>query len=274
MSVDDTAPDASHEYKSCQSLVRGLDLLAAMNRNVGGVASISQLAQTVTLHRSTVKRLLETLRNQGYVQRDPETNLYRLTFRVQALAWGFRDAVWITESAWPHLRALTKSLVWPCTILTMEGDELVVRTSTRLYSPLSFHPGMPGRRVPLLTTAAGRALLAWSPPEEVEVLLQMLRARGDAGSALASNRDYIALVVRETRARGYAVNRGEWSEEKKFGGVAVPLRHEGRVLAILNVVFLLRAVTKEKDIAALGTTLAETGRRIEAGFGESRLAPD
>lgn len=191
---------------------------------------------------------------------------------MQALAWGFRDAIWITESAWPHLQELTKALVWPCTILTIEGDELVVRTSTRLYSPLSFHPGMPGRRVPLLTTAAGRALLAYSPAEEVEVFLQMIRARGDASAALAANKDYIKVIVRETRERGFGVNRGEWSDEKKFGGVAVPLRHEGRVLAVLNVVFLLRALPKSSDIDALGVTLVDAGRRIEADFAAAMRA--
>lgn len=260
------SPSESAKYRHCQSLVRGQDLLAAFNAATSATASISELARFTGLHRTTIKRLLETLRETGYVQHDPLTNLYRLTFRVQSLAAGFRDDVSIAEYARPAMRALSKQVVWPCSLTTLEADEMVVRSSTCAYSPLSFHPGMPGRRMPLLTTSAGRAYFSYAPPAEQDVLLAVLRARDDASARLAEDERWLRAMVRATRKRGYAINEGEWEAEPKFGAVAVPLRQGQRVLATMNVIYLQRAVERSGSMGKIAAALQEAAHAIEAGF--------
>ncbi|RJF95078.1 IclR family transcriptional regulator domain-containing protein [Noviherbaspirillum saxi] len=260
------AQEPSSSYRHCQSLVKGLDILAALNRRSSASASITELGRMTGLHRTTIKRLLETLRQAGYVECDAATNLYRLTFRIQQLSYGFRDNVQISEIAWPQMRVISKALVWPCSLVSLEGDEMVVRASTRPYSPLSFHSGMPGRRMPLLTTAAGRAYLAFAPEEEQKVLLDMLRERSDIDAVPAKDAHFIRTLLSETRQRGYALNRGEWNAEPKFGGVAVPLKFQDRVLACLNVIFLIRAVKDESALSAIASELLAHAKIIEQGF--------
>jgi len=253
-------------YRHCQSLLKGLDLLAALNRLPSGSASISELARLTSIHRTTVKRLLETLREEGYVTAESATGHYRLTFRVQRLSYGFRDTVSITETAWPFMRALSKEIVWPCSLVCAEGDNMVVRSSTRSYSPLSFHPGMPGRRLSMLSTSAGRAFFSFLSQEEQRTLLEIIRTRNDEDAAHASNPDWVSAVVDQTRKRGYAINQGEWSEEPKFGGIAVPLMHQGRVLASLNIIFLLQAVRDASSVKRIGDSLLRTAGLIEEQF--------
>lgn len=260
------AQEPSSHYRHCQSLVKGLDILAALNRRPSASASITELGRMTGLHRTTIKRLLETLRQEGYVECDATTNFYRLTFRVQRLSYGFRDTVQISEIAWPQMRLISKALIWPCSLVSLEGDEMVVRLSTRSYSPLSFHSAMPGRRMPLLTTAAGRAYLAFAPEEEQKVLLDMLQERPEIDEKYAKNTHFIRRLLSETRQRGYAINQGEWDIEPKFGGVAVPLKYQGRVLACLNLIFLIRAIKDEAALRAIGTELLAHARIIEQGF--------
>ncbi|KRB87449.1 IclR family transcriptional regulator domain-containing protein [Noviherbaspirillum sp. Root189] len=258
--------ESSSSYRHCQSLVKGLDLLAALNRRPSASASITELGRMTGLHRTTIKRLLETLRQEGYVECDAATNIYRLTFRVQRLSYGFRDNVQISEIAWLQMRIISKALVWPCSLITLEGDEMVVRVSTRPYSPLSFHSGMPGRRMPLLTTAAGRAYLAFAPEAERKILLDMLRQRSDIDAVHAKDPHFIRTLLSETRQRGYAINQGEWGAEPKFGGVAVPLRFQERVLACLNVIFLVRAVKDDAALSAIASKLLAHAKIIEHDF--------
>jgi len=256
-------PTSSGSYRHCQSLVKGLDLLAALNHHSGAAASIMELSRSTGLHRTTAKRLLETLRDAGYVEWEPHTNLYRLTFRVQRLSYGFRDNVSITEIAWPHMRALSKTIVWPCSLVSLEGDEMVVRASTRSYSPLSFHPGMPGRRLPLLTTAAGRTYLAFAPAAEQTALIDLLRERPDHNGQLARDGHFVRTMIEKTRERGYGVNQGEWAEEPKFGAVAAPLHRHGRLLGCLNVIFLSRGVTEGAALLKIVQELQQAATRIE-----------
>jgi IclR family mhp operon transcriptional activator len=144
---------------------------------------------------------------------------------------------------------------------------MVVRVSTRSYSPLSFHPGMPGRRMPLLTTAAGRAYLAYAPEQEVQVLLELIAGRSDEPGTRVIDESFVRRLTEKTRCDGYATNQGEWSAESKFGAVSVPLRHQGRVLACLNVIFLLRALDKKPAaLKNIVTHLQDAAAKIEESF--------
>lgn len=258
--------DTSSTYKHSQSLGRGLDVLAAINRIRSGSATPARISIATGLHRTTVKRLLETLTHEGYLSFDNATGEYRVTIKVQALSAGFHDLVWITETAWPTLRRLSRQVVWPCTLLTLEGDEMVVRASTHAYSPLSFHPGVPGRRLPLLSTGAGRAYLSFCPDNEFAILMEMLQAHDGRGGELAAKSDYVESIRHTTRRQGFGLNRGEWALKQKFGGIAVPIRHKSRVLACINIVYLTGAVHAGEAENALARQLKEAGAEIESRF--------
>lgn len=258
-------------YRQCQSLLKGLELLALLNQYPNATASISELSRRTGQHRTTVKRLLETLKLAGYVSHDIATNLYRITYLVQRLSHGLRDTTQIAELAWPLMRTLSRKVVWPCTLVAPEGCEMVVRYSTRAYSPLSFHPGMPGRRMPMLTTSAGRAYFAFASEATRATLLAMIRQ--DAPQTLPAhlNAAAIAAMVRRIRQCGYASNLGEWQDEPRFSAYAAPISHQGEAVVSLNVVFLSGALDSQAKRDALARELLDTARDIERLYAEKML---
>ncbi len=259
-------------YRLNQSLIKGLALLAEMNRSPHASGTISDMARTTGQHRTTVKRLLETLKQVGYVEHDVATNIYKLSFRVQQLSYGYRDTMRVTEVAWPHMRELSRQIIWPCSLVAPEGDEMVVRVSTRPYSQLSFHPGMPGRRLSMLTTSAGRAYLAFASAAARATILDMLKTRKDSESLLAHDSRFIKALLEQTRACGYASNFGEWNEEPKFGGYAMPIRKpNGEVMVSLNVIFLSTALKNEATRKPILQALADAVRRIEADYAQEAV---
>ena len=143
---------------------------------------------------------------------------------------------------------------------------MVVRDPTRSYSPFSLHPGMPGRRLPLLTTSAGKAYLAFCAEEERKILLGSLKAKGDKNIATDYDENRIIRQLDEVRNRGFAVNIGEWEKEERFGGIAVPIRHKGRTVACLNMAFLVRADNILQAMDKYLPLMKETARRIEEKF--------
>lgn len=141
-----------------RGLTRGLMLLNMLNKLDGG-ASVGLLAELSGLHRTTVRRLLETLQEEGYVRRSPSDDSFRLTIKVRQLSEGFRDEQWISALAAPLLGDLLREVVWPTDVSTLDVDAMVVRETTHRFSRLSFHRAMVGRRLPLLKTASG--LTGW-----------------------------------------------------------------------------------------------------------------
>lgn len=261
-------PAAAAPYRKVQGLHRGLDILSALNLHRGGAATISQLSEATSLHRTTVRRILETLVQAGYVAPVPSSNQYRLSVRVRSLSSGFRDEVWITDIASEPLSRLTASILWPSDIATLERSEMVIRASTHSLTSLSFHRSMVGRSLPMLSTAVGCAYLAFCPPAECAAILNVIGSRHDKEGEKARNPKAVGKLLDRTRAQGYAFNEGMWIDVGRFNALAVPVMSGERVLACINVIFSIRSISAKEAVARYVEPLGATAREIEERFRE------
>lgn len=231
-------------YRFVQGLSRGLSVLQAINRSPNGCATIADLSTATGLHRTTVRRLLETLQSEGYVRRSPSDDSYRLNQKVRQLSDGFTDDEWISELAAPVLGQLLQKLVWPSDLCTIDGTHMLVRETTHRFSPLSFHRAMIRQQMPVLFTAAGRAYLAYCSEEERQQILKLI-AGGDGEQAtfLRNHGHLLEAILEKVRRQGYASNEGEWTSQLKISALALPIQHQGTILACINVVFMKQAMS-------------------------------
>jgi len=255
-------------YASVRGLSRGLAVLRALNQMESGRATAQQLSEATALHRTTVRRLLETLMAEGLVWRSESDDSYRLTLQVRALSEGFTDDEWISTLAAPLMGELLQRVVWPSDLVTPDGDAMIIRETTHRFSPLSFHRAMVGRRLPILLTAAGRAYFAHCSDAERDHVLNVLRAGGGGPeqAALAHDEAYLRRLVQRIRTDGFAANRGDWTEQRKIAALAVPVRHGERTLGSLNVVYLSAAIPAKEAIERFAGPLQEVAARIEAAL--------
>lgn len=249
-------------YKTVQSLARGLALLNAMNRMSGGVTP-SVLSKKTGIHRTTVKRLLETLQEEGYVRRSESDDSYGLTMKVRELSEGFRDENWITAIAAPLLIDLLQEVIWPTDLCTLDLDAMVVRETTHRFSRLSFHRSMVGRRLPLLRTATGLAYIAFCPDNERQQLLQLLASRDDEDGVIARDTARVENLLLRTQRKGYGENFMDWNTEERIASIAVPVRSGSQVLACLNIVYIAEAMTIDEAAKKYLPQLRKTADRIE-----------
>ncbi|NYZ13831.1 DNA-binding transcriptional regulator [Azospirillum sp. RWY-5-1] len=225
-------------YRHIQGLSRGLAILRTLSRSPNGFASIAELGVATGLHRTTVRRMLATLEQEGYVRRSASDDTYRLNLKIRELSDGFTDDEWISELAAPVLGELLQKVVWPSDLCTLDGTAMLVRETTHRYSPLSFHRAMIRQRMPVLYTASGRAYLAHCGEEERQQILRLLIVEGGEQAGLARNRILVDKVLNRVHEQGYASNDGEWSQQVKVSALALPVRHRGGVLATINIVFM------------------------------------
>lgn len=260
------ASDQGAAYKTVRGLTRGLDLLRALNTVPNGRATSNQLSQLTRLHRTTVRRLLETLIDDGFVRRSESDDSYRLALKVRELSEGFTDSEWISTIAAPVMGELLQQVVWPSDLSTPDGDALHIRETTHRFSPLSFHRSMVGRRLPMLLTAAGRAYFSYCGDEERAGILQMILAGTDAQVPLARDARYVRNLVQRVRADGFGSNNGDWDTEKKIGAIAMPVRHDKKILGSLNIVYLTRALSTDeaakKYVPALQSAVEKIGKLL------------
>lgn len=207
------------KYTNVRGLARGLQVLRALNSIESGRATSQQISDAIGLHRTTVRRLLETLVEEGFVRRSTSDDSFRLTLDVRSLSEGFTDDERIATIAPPIMGRLLQRVAWPSDLTTPDGDAMIIRETTHRFSQLSFHRSMVGRRLPILLTASGRAYFALCPDGEREDILDMLRsgAGGDEQKALASSDALVRNLVRRVRADGFGSNHGDWTAQNKIG---------------------------------------------------------
>lgn len=265
------AADFTAELKSerestrpIRALNRGLEVLTELNRLER--AAINTLAAAVDLPRTTTYRILETLRLAGYVERDQHDDCYRPTIMVRALSDGFDDEALVAHIAKPLLTALGSQIVWPVAVATPSGATMMIRETTDRESPLALEHYSAGVRVPMLSSAAGRAYLAYCSQQQRESLLELLARSSLPEDRLARNRPEVDRLLNETRSQGFGMaHRARRISEET--SLAVPVRGKDRILATLTVRYAATAVPLRNAVEQFLPKMREVAQKIEAHLG-------
>jgi IclR family mhp operon transcriptional activator len=251
-----------------RALIRGLDALTVLNIHDG--ATVSEVAQEIRLPRTTVYRILETLCDGGFVFRDAADDRYRLTLVVRGLSDGFDDEAWVTQGAIPLLADLGRELVWPLSVSTLSGTLMTVRATTDHETPLAIERYSAGHRVPLMTTAAGRAYLAHCPTEERDALVDALARSNKEENALArAHRPDLERMLGEIASQGYATTTRTRHLVDEVS-LSVPVRAGGTVLAALTVRFLASSLPLPTGIERFLPRLRECAAKIAILYSEQQ----
>jgi len=250
-----------------RALMRGLDALTVLNLRDG--ATVSEVAQEIRLPRTTVYRILETLCNSGFVFRDAADDRYRLTILVRGLSDGFDDEAWVTQIARPQIQELCREIVWPVSVATLSGTSMVVRETSDHDTPLAVERYSAGFRAPLLSTATGRAYLAFCPAEQRETLIDSLARSNKEEDKPARARSELQRTLAEIQAQGYATATRTRRLVDEVN-VSVPVTGHDGVLAVLTVRFAQSALPLRSGLERFLPKLRQCATRISNLVAEQR----
>jgi len=246
--------------------LRTMAVLRALNLRNG--ASVAELSKSTSISRPALYRILETLRDAGYVSVDLCRQHYCLTMLVRTLAEGFTDEDWVTQIARPVLRTLQREVLWPVDLGTFMNNYMWIRETTRQSSPLTIDRGVVGMRFPMLSGATGRAYLAFCPVAERKQILRNIVRSAVPGYELMAKPAHVKAELDRTRRLGYGRRFGVPPLET--GAIAVPIVLRARVLGCINLTFMASALKPEeaarkylKAMNAAATQIAETMHRFE-----------
>lgn len=203
------------------ALARGLELLRAFGPGEDYLGN-AELARRTALPRPTVSRLTNTLTRLGYLQYSPELEKYRLGPGVLALGYRYLAGVGVRHLARPLMQALADSADCTVSLGTADGVEMTYLEVCASSGPWILRMDV-GARVPIATTAMGRAYAAALSDTEREALLERLSVHhGERWETLAPA---MARGLEEYRRNGFCIVIGEW--EPTVSAVAVPLSLRG-----------------------------------------------
>jgi DNA-binding IclR family transcriptional regulator len=232
------------------SLDRGLAVLEFIARR--GEARLAELAQELGTSRTTMFRVLETLRGRGFAEHVAASHTYRLGPGARSLAARATRSL-ITQLAEPVMAELRNETGETINLVGVHGGRLVYEVVLEGGYALRSLPSL-GQTVSAHCSALGKAVLAFSPPAMREVLLGPEPYERFNEHTITTRSD-LDLELAATRERGFAID----DEENETGlscVAAVICGADGRPAWAISVSGLTDRM-QQRD-------LDELGRRVQA----------
>ncbi len=260
LGVDPSARGPQSSRRLTQTLKQAMDVLWAFTLD-NPTWGVNELGRSLDLHKSTVSRLLATMEERRLVLKEPITEKYRLGLGILDLAGVVLGQMDLRQVSAPLLRQLAISTRETVSLAILDGAELVSIEHLPSPEPIKYLGGI-GQRRPAHCSSGGKAILAYSTPAAVDfVVASGLRKYT---RTTLTTRKALLRDLEETRARGYAVNRGEFTEV--LNAAAAPIwDNSGTVVAAISVAgpaYRLNGETLRHSGERAKATAAEISRRL------------
>lgn len=229
------------ERDEIKSLKKALRAITFMNQH--GDVTATQVANGIGVPRATSHRLLQTLAAAGYVDKLPNSDIYRLTSLVRQLAAGFRDEDLLIEIARPLLAEAQQELGWAIALSTPRGTEMVVRLNTDHDSPLALIRYGVGASLPILLSTCGYCYLAHCTPAERESIVNTTLQSDERRALIHFDRPQIQQLIDDARVNGFCHLEFDHYRE---GNLGVPLLLAGRPVGGI-VMRYIKSTLRNKD---------------------------
>ena len=232
-----------------ESVDRALLLLQALARAGARGCSLAELATPLGLHKTTVHRALSALRFREFVAQDPSSGDYMLGPSATGLAEDFFSDDNLPVMLHPALVLLAATTGELVHLGVLVGAQVVYLDKVEPERPIRVWSAI-GHRSPAVTTALGRALLAFRGTDAV-MLSGYVTA---AGPGVAVDAERLWDVIKVARASGYATEQEE--NEAGISCVAVPLLRSGSAIAAVSITAPSERMTTQR-VACLHEQIRE-----------------
>jgi DNA-binding IclR family transcriptional regulator len=203
------------ERYSINSIIRASHILKCLS---GGKThfKMSELALHLGLDRSTTYRILLSLEQTGFVEKDEKAGTYSLGLAAFEIGNAYLKQ---KDLETVHLAVLSDTEI-------VYVDKVDSPRSLGVMSKI-------GQRAPVYCTALGKTLLAFQPEDQQSRIIREIRLTPLTPRTITSKQKLVE-ELRGIRKQGYALDRREIEEDVECMGV--PIRnHIGDVIAALSI---------------------------------------
>jgi DNA-binding IclR family transcriptional regulator len=251
-----------HNY-SAPALEKAIDIIESLATSDSGL-TVSEISQRLKRRMSELFRIIIVMEQRGWLQKDPDTSRYSVTYHVLELAHRSTPAQSLTSAARPVMHELSTRINQSCHLVVRSGTQGLVilrQENQRRHANLSVRLGAV---FDLASSCSGQLLLAHLDRDErARVLSTMPRPRKMSQARLASQLEKIAR-------RGYEVQRSQLTAG--VTDISYPVRgFDGKVMAALTIPYLHTLDDSlPTSVEQSRRLLEDAARRISKSLGWAR----
>ncbi len=225
-----------------------------------GLLGNQEIAARTNLPKPTVSRLTYTLTKLGYLTPVPRFEKYQLAPSAMALGYAALANLGVRHLSEPFREALMRETGGAVAVGGRDRHSMIYFGQSRNGLALNVQLDV-GSRVPIATSAMGRAY-AWALPDDERAdLFRDLREH--YGSRWPKLREGLERSGETVAKHGFAISAGEWQDDVHAVGVALKL-NDGTGPYAFNCGAPAFRFTEERLLTDIGPRLVAMVRNIEA----------
>jgi len=246
------------------NLERGLKMMELLLDHPEGLQQ-TEIAARLRCAKTSVYRISMTLMQYGYLVRDEETKIIRLSRKLMAMGSRTLADQDLMSTAVDMMRSLRDQVLETILIGALVDTELVVLGQVLGSHHFKFSVDL-GTRLPLHAAAPGKAILALLPANERDEIVRKLPFTRFNERTLCDVESFTE-ELKQVVAIGYAVDRGEQLSGINCVAATIVDRHGYPIASIWTTGPTERI--RRSDFPDIGAKVAQHARIISArlGFG-------
>lgn len=198
------------------SIARALNILEYLARDKHE-ATIAEIAAAFDYPKNSVFRVMKSLETYGYVEE--ESRKYRATARLLYLGYASMQNKGLLEASFDIMHSLRDEVNETVLIGTLLGNTVVIIDQLISFEFIKFTADI-GMRVPLHTSAPGKAILAYLPDDEQSKVIDQINFVRYTDNTVPSRKAMLEEMAR-VKEDGYAIDDGEEIPEIHCIGVPI-----------------------------------------------------
>ncbi len=230
----------SQGYKTLKDLAR---IISLFNTFQVDERSVTEISKALGMLPSKVSRMIRTLENEGFFEKNLENGKYRLGVQFFELGMAYAFNFPLRKVLRPHLEEIFKELNFTISWGMLKNDKVVVvdRIQNLNIDLLTHRLGL---NIPIHSSSIGKVLLSYLPEREQDRILRSTNLVKFTDATLTDQK-LIKKNLKLIQERGFSTDEGETHGD--LNCMAAPIRNgKGEVIAAINLMDEKNRTSAEK----------------------------
>lgn len=213
-----------------KSIVKALDILELLDKK--SELGITEVSENLELDKSTVHRLMSTLKEKGYVVQNTSNNKYLNSFKLFEMGNNVVEKLGLRRQAQPYLEHLARTTNETVNLAIMYDANIIYIDKIESSATIKVNLNV-GKKLPAYCTGLGKAMIAFMPQKKIQEIMKDVEFVQYTDKTVADI-DKLMEQLKEIKAQGYSIDDEEYVEGLKC--VAAPIfNYSGDVIAAISV---------------------------------------
>lgn len=245
-----------------KSIVKALGILELLDKE--NELGIGEISERLGLDKSTVHRLVSTLKQEGYIIQNANSKKYSNSFKLFEMGNNVVEKLGLRKIAQPYLEQISRITNETTNIAIIYDNNIMY--IDRIESPATIKVDLRiGKRLPVYCTGLGKVMLAYMPKQKLEEILKNVKFIKYTKNTV-ENIQKLYEQLEKIREQGYCIDEEEYVEGLIC--VSAPImNYRGDIIAAISIAVPKYRFDEGEKNTGFTNILKETAYNLSKEFG-------